>query len=169
MCIAQLELRFILSQGIMCDIVHECLGYRKVCSRWVSRNLTDEHKRHTWDHPWFFFNVTNSMVKHSYAELLQKMRFESLTTLQRARLHRWPVSITLQSKRSPRQRNLQEKWWPLLMGCLWSSVGWFHTSRFSSCLSGNSKEGLLFFSMKDLTIDISLWYVFKQTWWVCEK
>jgi hypothetical protein len=48
--IAQLELRFNLSQG-MWDIVHECLGYRKVCSKWVPCNLTDEHKRHTWGHP----------------------------------------------------------------------------------------------------------------------
>ena len=84
---AQLELRFNLSQGIMWDNVHECLGYRKVSSKWVPRNLTDEHERHTWGHPSYFFNVLNSMVKHSYAALLQKMRLGSLTTLQRARLH----------------------------------------------------------------------------------
>jgi hypothetical protein len=49
--IAQLELWFNLSQDIMWDIVHECLGYRKVCSRCVPHNLTDEHERHTWGHP----------------------------------------------------------------------------------------------------------------------
>jgi hypothetical protein len=43
--IAQLEIRFNLSQGTIWDIVHECLGYRKVCSRWVPRQLTDEHKK----------------------------------------------------------------------------------------------------------------------------
>ena len=48
---AQLELRFNLSRGIMWDIVHECLGYRKVSSKWVPRNLTDEHERCTQGHP----------------------------------------------------------------------------------------------------------------------
>jgi hypothetical protein len=43
-CIAQLEIRFNLSRGTIWDIVHERLGYRKVCFRWVPRQLTDEHK-----------------------------------------------------------------------------------------------------------------------------
>jgi hypothetical protein len=44
--IAQLEIRFRpnLSRGTIWDIVHERLGYRKVCSRWFPRQLTDEHK-----------------------------------------------------------------------------------------------------------------------------
>jgi hypothetical protein len=42
--IAQLEIRFSLCRGTIWDIVHERLGYRKVCSRWVPRQLTDEHK-----------------------------------------------------------------------------------------------------------------------------
>jgi hypothetical protein len=44
--IAQLEIRFRpnLSRGTICDIVHERLGYRKVCSRWFPHQLTDEHK-----------------------------------------------------------------------------------------------------------------------------
>jgi hypothetical protein len=33
MSIAQLEIRFTLSQGTIWDIVHEHLGFRKVCSR----------------------------------------------------------------------------------------------------------------------------------------
>ena len=41
--IAQLELRFNLSRDTICDIVHECLSYRKVFFRWVP-HLTDEHK-----------------------------------------------------------------------------------------------------------------------------
>jgi hypothetical protein len=41
--IAQLEIRFNLSRGTIWDIVRERLGYRKVCSRWVPRQLTDEH------------------------------------------------------------------------------------------------------------------------------
>jgi hypothetical protein len=36
---------FNLSRGTVWDIVHERLGYRKVCSRWVPRQLTDEHKK----------------------------------------------------------------------------------------------------------------------------
>lgn len=49
--IAQLELRFNLSQGTIWDIVYERLGCREVCSRWVPHPLTEEHKRHSWDHP----------------------------------------------------------------------------------------------------------------------
>jgi hypothetical protein len=43
--IAQLEIRFNLSRGTIWDTVHECLGYRKVCSMCVPRQLTDEHKK----------------------------------------------------------------------------------------------------------------------------
>jgi hypothetical protein len=42
--ISQLEIRFNLSRGTIWDTVHERLGYRKVCSRWVPLQLTDEHK-----------------------------------------------------------------------------------------------------------------------------
>jgi hypothetical protein len=47
--IAQLEIRFNLPRGTIWDIVHERLSYRKVCSRWVPLQLTDEHKKHAWD------------------------------------------------------------------------------------------------------------------------
>ena len=40
-----LEEQFNLSQGTIWDIVHECLGHRKVCSRWVRRQLTEDHKK----------------------------------------------------------------------------------------------------------------------------
>jgi hypothetical protein len=43
MIIAKLEIRFSVSRGTIWDIVHERLGYRKVCSRWVPCQLTDEH------------------------------------------------------------------------------------------------------------------------------
>jgi hypothetical protein len=43
--IAQLEIRYNLSRGNIWDIVHERLGFRKVCYGWFSRQLTDEHKR----------------------------------------------------------------------------------------------------------------------------
>jgi hypothetical protein len=43
--VVQLEIMFNISRGTIWDIVHERLGYRKVCSRWVSRQLTDEHKK----------------------------------------------------------------------------------------------------------------------------
>jgi hypothetical protein len=39
--IAQLEIRFSLCRGVIWDIVHKRLGYRKVCSTWVSRQLID--------------------------------------------------------------------------------------------------------------------------------
>jgi hypothetical protein len=39
--IAQLEIRFNLSRGAIWDTVHDRLGYRNVCSRWVPRQLTD--------------------------------------------------------------------------------------------------------------------------------
>jgi hypothetical protein len=43
--IAQLEIRFNLSQSTIWDIIHERLGYRKVCSRWIPRQLSDKHKK----------------------------------------------------------------------------------------------------------------------------
>jgi hypothetical protein len=49
--IAQLEIGFNLSRGTVWDIVLERLGYRKVCSRWVPRQMTDEYKKHAWNHP----------------------------------------------------------------------------------------------------------------------
>jgi hypothetical protein len=42
--IAELEIRFNLSRGTIWNIVHERLGYRKVCFRWFRRQLSDEHK-----------------------------------------------------------------------------------------------------------------------------
>jgi hypothetical protein len=39
--IAQLEIRFNLSRGTIWNIVRERLGYRKVCSSCVPRQLTD--------------------------------------------------------------------------------------------------------------------------------
>ena len=41
----ELEEQFNLSHGIIWDIVHECLGYKIVCSRWVPRQLTEDHKK----------------------------------------------------------------------------------------------------------------------------
>jgi len=34
-----------MSYGSAYSIVHDDLGYRKVCSRWVPRQLSDDHKR----------------------------------------------------------------------------------------------------------------------------
>jgi hypothetical protein len=42
--IAELKIRFNHSRGTIWDIVYERLSYRKVCSRWVPRQLTDECK-----------------------------------------------------------------------------------------------------------------------------
>jgi histone-lysine N-methyltransferase SETMAR len=43
--ISHLETRFELSRGTIWNIVHERLGFRKICSRWVPRQLTEEHKK----------------------------------------------------------------------------------------------------------------------------
>ena len=34
-----------MSHGSTYNIVHDDLGYKKVCSRWVPRQLSDDHKR----------------------------------------------------------------------------------------------------------------------------
>jgi len=34
-----------MSHGSAYSIVHDDLGYRRVCSRWVPRQLSDDHKR----------------------------------------------------------------------------------------------------------------------------
>jgi hypothetical protein len=47
-------------------------------------------KRRAWCHPWCFFSVKKTVVKHSYAEFLQELRLGSCTT---ARLNQWPGSI----------------------------------------------------------------------------
>jgi len=41
----ELEEQFGLSHGTIWDIVHERLGYRKVCSRWIPRQLTEDNKK----------------------------------------------------------------------------------------------------------------------------
>ena len=41
----ELEEQFNLSHGRIWDFVHEYLGYRKACSRWVPRQLTEDHKK----------------------------------------------------------------------------------------------------------------------------
>ena len=45
MLLKELEQQFNLSHGTIWDIVYERLGYRKVCSRWVPRQLTEDHKK----------------------------------------------------------------------------------------------------------------------------
>jgi hypothetical protein len=58
--IAQSEIRFNLSRGTIWDIGNERLCYRKVCSRWVPRQLTDEHKKTRME--------SSSMLLHRYEE-----------------------------------------------------------------------------------------------------
>ena len=41
----ELEEQFGLSHGTIWDIVHERLGYRNVCSRWVPRQLREDNKK----------------------------------------------------------------------------------------------------------------------------
>jgi len=41
----ELEEQFNPLHGTIWDIVHEHLGYRKVCSRWVPRQLTEDRKK----------------------------------------------------------------------------------------------------------------------------
>jgi hypothetical protein len=45
MSLMQLERRLNLSHGTIWDTAHEHLGYGKVCSRWVPRQLMDDHKK----------------------------------------------------------------------------------------------------------------------------
>jgi hypothetical protein len=37
-----------ISCGSSYSIIHRDLGYHKICARWVSKQLTDEHKWHVW-------------------------------------------------------------------------------------------------------------------------
>jgi len=43
--IDEIFIAFNMSHGSGYNIVHNDLGYRKVCSRWVPRQLSDDHKR----------------------------------------------------------------------------------------------------------------------------
>jgi len=42
--IGEIAVEFNMSHGSAYDIVHDDLGYRKVCSRWVPKQLSDDHK-----------------------------------------------------------------------------------------------------------------------------
>ena len=42
--IDEIAVAFNMSHGSAYTIVHNDLGYRKVCSRWVPRQLSDDHK-----------------------------------------------------------------------------------------------------------------------------
>jgi hypothetical protein len=41
----ELEERFKHSHGTIWEIVHELLGDRKLCSRWVPQQMTEDHKK----------------------------------------------------------------------------------------------------------------------------
>ena len=43
--IDEIAVEFNMSHGSAYNIVHDDLGYRKVCSRWVPRQLSDDHMR----------------------------------------------------------------------------------------------------------------------------
>jgi transposase len=43
--IDEITVEFNMSHGSAYNIVHDDLGYRKVCSRWVPSQLSDDHKR----------------------------------------------------------------------------------------------------------------------------
>ena len=43
--IDEIAVAFNMSHGSAYNIVHNDLGYRKVCSRWVQRQLSHDHKR----------------------------------------------------------------------------------------------------------------------------
>jgi len=45
--IDEIAVEFNMSHGCTYNIVHDDLGYRRVCSRWVPRQLSDDHK-HAW-------------------------------------------------------------------------------------------------------------------------
>ena len=45
----KIAVEFNMSNGSAYNIVHDDLGYRKVCSRWVQRQLSDDHKACTAD------------------------------------------------------------------------------------------------------------------------
>jgi hypothetical protein len=71
------------------------------------------------------------MVKHSKAEFLQEMIGVSRYTLER-RLNRWPGSITHSEARNFKTGQPTGTVMTADTAVLWSSVGWFHTSRFNN-------------------------------------
>jgi len=44
-CVKELKEQFNLLHGTIWDIVHERSGYRKLCSMWVPRQLTEDQKK----------------------------------------------------------------------------------------------------------------------------
>ena len=119
-----LEEQFNLSHGTIWDIVHECLGHRKVCSRWVPRQLTEDHKKNrsgaslthllrfndrgedfleriitgeeTWVHQYFPETKAQSMAwKHPGSPTVKK--FKTSTSSGKLLGHAWYASVALHS------------------------------------------------------------------------
>jgi hypothetical protein len=43
--IDEVAYHLLISHGSVHEIIHNHLGFRKVCARWVPKQLTEEHKR----------------------------------------------------------------------------------------------------------------------------
>jgi hypothetical protein len=43
--IDEVAYHLLISYGSVHEIIHHCLGFHKVCGRWVPKQLTEEHKR----------------------------------------------------------------------------------------------------------------------------
>ena len=89
----ELEEQFNLSHGTIWDIVHECLGYRKVCSRWVPRQLRRGPRKTIWMHPSLISSALMIMVRISWSKSLLGMKLGCTSTFLRQKRNPWHGNI----------------------------------------------------------------------------
>ena len=89
--VKELEEQFNLSHGTIWDIVHECLGYGKVYSRWVPRQRTT--RKTVREHPSLISSALMIMVRISWSKSLLGMKLGCTSTVLRQKRNPWHRSI----------------------------------------------------------------------------
>jgi hypothetical protein len=119
--IAQLELRFYVSQGTIWDIVHQHLGYRRVCTGWVACHLTDKHKK---THMGSSFMLRECYKEHGEALLCRIITGDETSFLHYTPEDKAELMTSLSSQKEVQDSAVfRESDGHCFVGCLWSSVG----------------------------------------------
>jgi len=89
----ELEEQFNLSHGTIWDIVHKRLGYRKVCSRWVPGQQTEDHKENRMGASLTHLFCFNDLVRISWSKSLLGMKLQCTSTVLRQKHNPWHGNI----------------------------------------------------------------------------
>jgi len=89
----ELEEQFNLSHGTISDTVHKRLGYRKVCSMWVPRQLTEDHKKKRMGASFTNFLRFNDHGEVFLEQILLGMKLGCTSTVLRQKRNPWHGNI----------------------------------------------------------------------------